>query len=424
MPIEPVSRASADQRKGRCGRIGPGICVRLFSEEDYLARDAYTVPEIQRTNLAAVILQTKALQLGPIERFPFLDPPKPEAVRDGYRTLVELGALDAKGELTEVGRQLSRLPVDPRFGRMILAAAEEGCLHEVLIIAAALSVQDPRERPLEKQESADACHALLADAQSDFVGYLKLWDFYHKLKSELSHNQLRKACRQNFLSFNRMREWLDVHRELMELVTQAGLRTPLSLWERGGVRAFVLRRSGLVRSSLGTKTHALRPKTDVHRVKQGRTDRRQYDNVHRAILTGLLSSLALRGDGYEYSVAGGGKANVWPGSGVFQQKPKWLVAAEVVETTRRYLRTCGQIDPRWIESDRRAPREADVPRRPLGARARFGHGLGADHAVWPDDRRRAADPLRADRPGHVAPPDDRAGPGRGPHRAEARLPRA
>ena len=143
LPIEPVSRASADQRKGRCGRIGPGICVRLFSEEDYLARDAYTVPEIQRTNLAAVILQTKALRLGPIERFPFLDPPKPEAVRDGYRTLVELGALDAKGELTEIGRQLSRLPVDPRFGRMILAAAEEGCLHEVLIIAAALGRAGP-----------------------------------------------------------------------------------------------------------------------------------------------------------------------------------------------------------------------------------------------------------------------------------------
>ncbi len=223
LPIEPVSRASADQRKGRCGRIGPGICIRLFAEEDYAARDAYTMPEIQRTNLAAVILQTKALRLGPIERFPFLDPPKPEAVRDGYRTLVELGALDATGELTEVGRQLSRLPIDPRFGRMILAGGDEDCLHEVLIIAAALAVQDPRERPLDKQEAADASHAAWSDERSDFVAYLKLWDFYHKLKSELSRNQLRKACRQNFLSFNRIREWLDVHRELLELVRQAGL---------------------------------------------------------------------------------------------------------------------------------------------------------------------------------------------------------
>jgi ATP-dependent helicase HrpA len=367
LPIEPVSRASADQRKGRCGRIGPGICVRLFGEQDYLARDAYTVPEIQRTNLAAVILQTKALRLGPIERFPFLDPPKPEAVRAGYQTLIELGALDAKGELTEIGRQLSRLPIDPRFGRMILAAAEEGCLHEVLIIAAALAVQDPRERPLDKQEAADACHAALADDRSDFISYLKLWDFYHKLKSQLSRNQLQKACRQNFLSSNRIREWLDVHRELMELTAQAGLAERLPSSARG-------RAGGEGRADAGDEvtdddtaprphpnplpkgegTESAKPLSKgegavVHRVKRGQTDRQQYDSIHRAILTGLLSSLALRGDGYEYTVAGGGKAHLWPGSGVFKQKPKWVVAAELVETTRRYLRTCGQIDPRWIE---------------------------------------------------------------------------
>jgi ATP-dependent helicase HrpA len=344
LPIEPVSRASADQRKGRCGRIGPGICIRLFAEEDYAARDAYTMPEIQRTNLAAVILQTKALRLGPIERFPFLDPPKPEAVRDGYRTLVELGALDAKGELTEVGRQLSRLPIDPRFGRMILAAADEGCPHEVLIIAAALAVQDPRERPLDKQEAADASHAAWADEQSDFVAYLKLWDFYHKLKSELSRNQLRKACRQNFLSFNRIREWLDMHRELLELVRQAGL----SEGERGERRGEREQKEAAIRR-FPSPLSSLPSPLSVRRVKQGRTDRVQYDRIHRAILTGLLSSLANRGDGYEYVVAGGGKAVLWPGSGVFKQKPKWVVGAEVVETTRRYLRTCGQIDPRWIE---------------------------------------------------------------------------
>ena len=353
LPIEPISRASADQRKGRCGRIGPGICVRLFGEEDYAACDAYTPPEIQRSNLATVILQTKALRLGPIERFPFLDPPKPEAVNDGYRTLVELGAIDAKGELTEVGRQLSRLPIDPRFGRMILAAADEGCLHEVLIIAAALAVQDPRERPLDKQEAADASHTLRADEQSDFVAYLKLWDFYHKLKSELSRGQLRKACRQNFLSFNRMREWLDVHRELMELVRQSGLLSPFGRGTAGLPSPFGRGAGGEgIHAAEGPHPNPL-PEGEgtrsAHRVKQGRTDRRQYDNMHRAILTGLLSSLANRGDGYEYTVAGGGKAVLWPGSGVFRQKPKWIVAAEVVETTRRYLRTCGQIDPRWIE---------------------------------------------------------------------------
>ena len=218
LPVEAVSQASADQRKGRCGRVGPGICLRLFSEADFLTRDRFTMPEIQRTNLAAVILQMKALRLGELDDFPLIDPPKLEAVRDGYRTLFELGALDEQQELTEIGRRLSRLPVDPRIGRMILAARDEGCFREVLIIASALEVQDPRERPLEKQEAADEAHARFADEQSDFLGYLKIWDFYHKLKNTLSRNQLQKACRQNFLSLTRLREWLDVHRELMELI--------------------------------------------------------------------------------------------------------------------------------------------------------------------------------------------------------------
>lgn len=305
LPIEPVSQASANQRAGRCGRVAPGVCIRLFGEKDYQLRDEYTAPEIQRTNLASVILTTKAFKLGDIERFPFLDPPRSDAVRDGYKTLFELGALDEKRELTDIGRQLSRLPVDPRIGRMILAAHEESCLSEVLIIAAALEIQDPRERPLDRQEEADAQHARFADRDSDFMGYLKLWDFYHKLKKELSRNQLRRACRQNFLSYNRMREWADIHRELLELVEQAGLKP------------------------------------------QERHDR--YDPIHRAILTGLLSNLAYRKEAHEYSVAGGGKAHLWPGSGIFETKPKWVMAAEVVETTRRYLRTCARVNPRWIE---------------------------------------------------------------------------
>ena len=222
LPIEAVAQASADQRKGRCGRVGPGICLRLFSEQDFLSRDRFTMPEIQRTNLAAVILQMKALRLGELDNFPLLDPPKPDAVRDGYRTLFELGAIDEQQELTEIGRRLSHLPVDPRIGRMILAAIEEGCLPEMLIIAAALEVQDPRERPMEKQEAADKAHAQFADEQSDFLSYLKIWDFYHKLKDTLSRNQLQRACRQNFLSFMRLREWLDVHRELLERIEETG----------------------------------------------------------------------------------------------------------------------------------------------------------------------------------------------------------
>ncbi len=305
LPIEPISRASADQRKGRCGRLGPGICIRLYSEEDYLSRDEYTAPEIQRTNLAAVILQTLALKLGAIEDFPFLDPPKPTAVREGYKTLFELGAIDEHEKLTDIGKQLSRLPVDPRVGRMILAAVEENCLREVLIIAAALELQDPRERLFDKQQAADEAHAQFAHEDSDFFSYLKLWDFYERLKSDLSRGKLRKACRQNFLSYNRMREWQEIHRQLLRI-------------------------------------------TDQQRFKQH--DRRDdYDAVHRALLPGLLSGLAFRSDTYEYTGAGGQKLHLWPGSGTFAAKPKWIVAAELVETAKRYARTVARVNPNWIE---------------------------------------------------------------------------
>jgi ATP-dependent helicase HrpA len=326
LPIEAVSQASADQRKGRCGRVGPGICLRLFSEQDFLTRDRFTMPEIQRTNLAAVILQMKALRLGELDDFPLIDPPKPDAIRDGYRTLFELGATDEQQELTEIGRRLSRLPVDPRIGRMILAAIDEGCLPEMLIIAAALEVQDPRDRPLEKQEAADKAHSQFADEQSDFLSYLKIWDFYHKLKDTLSRNQLQRACRQNFLSFLRLREWLDVHRELLEIVVEGEKYAAVAV----GVPPL----DGKKRSPPKGGTPTCHPK---------------YDNIHRAILAGLLSGIAMRGEAHDYNVAGGGKANLWPGSGMFSGKTKWIVAAEQVETTRRYLRCCGRIDPRWIE---------------------------------------------------------------------------
>ena len=282
--------------------MAPGVCIRLYSEKDYQLRDEYTAPEIQRTNLASVILTTKAFRLGDIDRFPFLDPPRTDAVRDGFKTLFELGALDEKRELTEIGRQLSRLPVDPRIGRMILAANEESCLSEVLIIAAALEIQDPRERPLDRQEEADAQHARFADRGSDFMGYLKLWDFYHKLKKELSRNQLRKACRQNFLSYNRMRDGPTSTASFWKLVEQAGSS------QRSEA-------TGTIRSI-------------------GR-------------FTGLLSNLAYRKDAHGIP---------WPAaarpicgrSGVFATKPRWIMAAEVVETTR-YVFTCARVNPRWIE---------------------------------------------------------------------------
>jgi ATP-dependent helicase HrpA len=220
LPIERISQASADQRKGRCGRVADGICIRLYSEADFQARPMYTEPEILRTHLAGVILQMKALGLGDIQDFPFLEPPDYKAIRDGFQTLHELGAIDENNALTPLGYDLARLPIDPRIGRMILAARQEGCLREVLIIAAALSIQDPRERPLEQQELADAAHAQFRDESSDFLGYLKLWDWFHAKSLELSGSKLRKFCQANYLSFVRLREWRDIHHQLLEITTE------------------------------------------------------------------------------------------------------------------------------------------------------------------------------------------------------------
>jgi ATP-dependent helicase HrpA len=223
LPIEKISQASADQRKGRCGRVAEGICTRLYSEEDFLSRAQFTEPEILRTNLASVILQMKAFGLGEIERFPFLEPPDSRQIRDGYLTLHEIGAVDDQNRLTDIGGQLARLPVDPRIGRMILAAREEGVLHDVLIIAAALSVQDPRERPMEMQDAADQAHAKFRDEQSDFLSHLHLWKAFHHQMKHLSGSKLRKWCKENFVSFVRMREWHDIHQQLHSTLTEMKL---------------------------------------------------------------------------------------------------------------------------------------------------------------------------------------------------------
>lgn len=356
LPIEAVSQASADQRKGRCGRLGPGVCIRLFSEEDYLARERFTSPEIQRTNLAAVILQTLALDLGPIDEFPFLDPPRPESIRDGYKTLFELGAIDDKRDLTPLGRQLARLPVDPRIGRIILAADKEACLADILIIAAALEVQDPRERPQDKQQAADEAQAKFADADSDFLSYLKLWDFIHRLKSDLTRGQLRKACRQSFLSETRIREWQDVHRQLLEMVTQFGLRAGKRKYDGAEVT-----RTPLASGPLPPPSAVPKQSMGFADIQQSRLSLREstsfrgakgdtvYAAIHRSLLAGLLASIATKTDTSEYLAAGGNKFFLWPGSGTFDSRPKWIVAAELVETTKRYARTVAKIDEEWIE---------------------------------------------------------------------------
>lgn len=369
LPIEAVSQASADQRAGRCGRVGPGICVRLYAEDDYLTRERFATPEIRRTNLASVILQTKALRLGPIEEFPFLDPPRADAIQDGYRTLFELGAIDDGGELTDIGRQLARLPVDPRIGRMILAAADEGCLPEVLVMAAVLEVQDPRERPAEKQQAADERHAQFADPASDFLSYLRLWNFYHDLREKLSRNQLRRACQQNFLSFNRMREWLDIHRQLKQLVDESAILPRGVARTAGGAAA----RSGSAPEPGGSRRSNRRHRRGLHyrppldveletinleltslggrplAPRVPHFDQLLYGAIHRALLAGLLSNVALRTDAYEYTGAGNSRFYLWPGSGAFESKPEWIMAAERVETTRNYARTVARINPAWVE---------------------------------------------------------------------------
>ena len=295
LPIEAVSQASANQRAGRCGRVSSGICIRLYSEEDYLARAEFTEPEIQRTNLAAVILQMAALGLGSIEAFPFVDPPDLRFIRDGYKLLHELGAVDEQQRLTRLGRQIARLPVDPRLARMILAARDGHCLSEVLTIVSALEVMDPRERPLDQAQAADEKHALFMDTKSDFLSYLKLWNAYREQARHLSQNKLRKWCRQHFLSFLRIREWIDVHRQLQVQVTGMGMSA--------------------------NKTQA------------------DYRSIHCALLSGLLGNLAFQVDAGEYTGARNLKFTLFPGSGLVRNKPKWLVASELVETGRRYLRT-------------------------------------------------------------------------------------
>lgn len=350
LPIEAVSQASADQRAGRCGRVGPGVCIRLYSEEDYQNRERYTPPEILRSNLANVILQTKTLGLGAIEEFPFLEPPKSDAIKDGYKTLFELGAVTEQHVLTEMGRKLARLPVDPRIARIVWAAHEENCLGEILIIASALEVQDPRERPLEKQQQADESHKRFADEDSDFLSELKLWDFYHKMKDELSKGQLRKACHQNFLSWIRMREWVDVHAELVEIVKESiGSRQKSNDSHRRKIKA-----TGTINPPGATtrdSNRAVTLESAPARASVDTTLTRRHDvgAIHRSLLTGYLSSIAMRTESGEYVATGGMKAFLWPGSGLAGKKTKWIVAAELVETTRRFLRTAARIDPAWIE---------------------------------------------------------------------------
>ncbi len=305
LPVEPISRASADQRKGRCGRVASGVCFRLYAQTDLEGRPAYTDPEIRRASLAAAILRMESMRLGHVSEFPFVDAPQTKQVNDGYTLLQELGAIDAGRRLTELGRRLARLPVDPRLGRMLLAASELGCLDDVLIIASALSVQDPRVYPFESREAAQRQHARFASSGSDFLALLELWRCYHGWRRAHSRRRLGALCREQFLSLHRLVEWADLHRQLKQLVSSIGLRS-----NDGAADAVV---------------------------------------IHRAVLTGLLGNVAVREEDGRYLGARGKRLAVFPGSALAGRTPRWIMAAELVETGRLYARTVAAVRPEWIE---------------------------------------------------------------------------
>lgn len=342
LPIEPVSQSSADQRKGRSGRVADGVCIRLYSEKDFLERPRFTQPEIQRANLADVILRLKAFGLGDIERFPFINMPAAKSIRAGYALLEELGALgEDSRELTPIGRELARLPVDPTVGRMILQARTEKALREVLVIAAGLSIQDPRERPLDKQAAADAAHRRFAHPDSDFLTLLNIWETYHDEFEQLSQAKLRRFCRDHFLSYPRMREWRDIHAQLAEVMQERGEKKMISAFH------------GLATVDAKATAFGTPP----------------YRAIHRSILAGLLGNIAVLDEqNGGYKATQDRKVTLFPGSVLFRREerkgkpsfakasegkpdvkrlPRWLVAAEIMETSRLFARTCARLDPAW-----------------------------------------------------------------------------
>ena len=321
LQIEKVSQAAARQRAGRCGRVADGICVRLYDEEDFAARPEFTDPEILRSSLAAVILRMASLELGPVDAFPFLEPPGPRAIADGYQLLQELGAVDSDRTLTPLGRELARLPLDPRIGRIVLAARDAGCLPEALVIASALAVPDPRERPLERQQAADQAHLKFRDERSDFLSLVALWEFFgDALAQKMSHRRLVDACRAQFVSWLRLREWRDVHQQLVATLEEAGWK-----WS----------------PQLPTVIDAAR-----------------YATLHKAVLAGLLGNIGSKSDADEhYLGARGLKFYLHPGSGLARKAKgsggglanKWILAAELTETSRLFARCAARIEAEWIE---------------------------------------------------------------------------
>jgi ATP-dependent helicase HrpA len=344
LPIEAVSQASANQRKGRCGRVEPGICIRLYSEEDFNGRPAFTDPEILRTNLAAVILQMLHLRLGEIEAFPFIEPPDGKAISDGFNLLQELSAVSREGQLTPLGRQLARLPVDPRLGRMVLEGAKQGSLEEILIIASALSVQDVRERPADRQQAADQAHAQWKDVDSDFAALINLWRGFEEQRQALGSSALRSWCRKNFLNYLRLREWRDAHRQLVLIARDLQLGKPASDAGKSELRA-----KEQTPATQDLQLSAAQKEKELAEKDQAAQRAKGYAAVHKAILAGLLSQIGQKTEDGDYLGARQRRFWVHPSSVIGRKKPSWLMAAELVETTKLFARMVAKIEPDWIE---------------------------------------------------------------------------
>ena len=353
LPIEPISQASANQRSGRCGRVADGVAIRLYSQTDYEGREPYTEPEILRTSLASIILQMAALRLGNVADFPFIDPPDRRAIADGVALLTEIGAISANSKsmheprLTAIGHQLARLPIDPRLGRMLLEANKRGCASEVMVIVSALSIQDVRERPLDAQEAADAMHRRLADPTSDFLTYLNFWRYLRTQSRDLSGSAFRRMCRHEYLHYLRIREWRDVYNQLAQLARPLGINAQnIELPTRASIRAASDRlvpgshAAGMANADVADAVVALGQSADTP----------DADAIHQSLLVGLLSNLGNYDERRrEYAGARATHFTIWPGSGLRRKQYDWVMAAELVETSRLFARTVARIQPQWVE---------------------------------------------------------------------------
>ena len=364
--VEPVSKAAADQRKGRCGRIGPGICYRLYDEADFAARNAFTDPELLRASLANVILRMLALKLGEVDDFPFLDAPDPRVVADGYRRLAEIGAIDAARTLTPIGRTLARLPIDVQLARMLVEAEKLGALRELLTVVAFLSIQDPRERPADARQQADAAHAAFADPKSDFVGVLNLWHAYDQAHEEFTQSKLRDWCSRHFLSFMRMREWRELHRQLLLVVQELGWRldasSPSPTRGEGRGEGASLREDGKSRRASHQRSREHPPLTSI-RSPQGRGSEgkgrgideeaaasRLFETVHRSLLAGLPTQVGRKDERGIFQGTRERKFQVFPGSALAKVAPNWVFAAQILDVGGKvWAMMCARIEPAWIE---------------------------------------------------------------------------